>query len=101
MLVKAHVVALLSLALITASVPGHKTFGRQKRSDDQVVRIGVTLVQVDAVVTDKQGKLVTGLKPEDFEILVDGKSEAITNFSFISTPSAPRRPSPGPSPALP
>ena len=38
---------------------------------------------MDAVVTDSSGKPVTNLKPEDFEVLQDGKSQKITNFEFI------------------
>jgi VWFA-related protein len=48
-----------------------------------VIRINVNLVQVDAVVTDDKGKAVTDLKAEDFEVLQDGKPQAITNFAFI------------------
>lgn len=53
--------------------------------EEDVVRISVTLVQVDAVVTDKQGKPVTDLKSSDFEIYEDGRKQHITNFSFVST----------------
>jgi VWFA-related protein len=56
-------------------------------SEDDVVRITSNLVQVDAVVTDKQGRLVTDLRPEDFEVLVEGKPQPITNFSFVSNES--------------
>ena len=62
----------------------------QKDKED-VVRISVTLVQVDAVVTDATGKYVTDLKPEDFEISEDGRRQHLTNFSYVST--APARPS--------
>ncbi len=48
-----------------------------------VVRITTNLVQVDAVVT-KDGKLVTDLRPEDFEITEDGHPQAITNFSYVA-----------------
>lgn len=51
--------------------------------EDEVVRITSNLVQFDAVVTDKQGRVVTDLKPEDFEVLVDGKPQRITNFSYV------------------
>jgi VWFA-related protein len=61
---------------------------RQPGKDD-VVKISVTLVQVDAIVTDKNGRQVTDLKPEDFEILEDGKPQAISNFSYISVNSTP------------
>jgi VWFA-related protein len=52
--------------------------------DDDVVRITTNLVQVDAVVTDKDGNQVTDLKAEDFEILEDNRPQAISNFSYIA-----------------
>jgi VWFA-related protein len=58
----------------------------QKPSSDEdqdVVRITTNLVQVDVVVT-KDGKQVTDLKPEDFEIFEDGKPQKITSFSYVS-----------------
>ena len=57
----------------------------QKPSDDQdeVVKITTNLVQVDAVVT-KDGKMVTNLTANDFEIYEDGKQQPITSFAFIS-----------------
>jgi VWFA-related protein len=55
-----------------------------QESDEDVVRITSNLVQFDVVVTDKQGRLVTDLRPEDFEVRVEGKTQEITNLSFIS-----------------
>ena len=51
--------------------------------DDEVVRITTNLVQIDAVVTDKDGRQVTDLRPEDFEVLEDGKPRQITNFAYV------------------
>src|ERR1700732_3281542 len=56
-----------------------------QNAPETVIRINVNLVQVDAVVTDSKGKPVTDLQAQDFEILQDGKSQAITNFSYITT----------------
>ena len=57
----------------------------QKPADDQdeVVKITTNLVQVDAVVT-KDGKMVTNLTADDFELYEDGKKQEITSFAFIS-----------------
>jgi len=57
----------------------------QKVDDDQdeVVRITTNLVQVDAVVT-KDGKPVTNLTADDFEIYEDGRKQTITSFAYIS-----------------
>src|SRR5689334_20714020 len=51
-----------------------------------VVKIGVTLVQVDVTVTDSKGNRVSDLTPEDFQVLQNNKPQAITNFSYISAP---------------
>ena len=56
---------------------------------DDVVKITTNLVQIDAVVT-KNGKRVTDLTAEDFEIYEDGRKQAITTFAYISNlPNAP------------
>jgi VWFA-related protein len=43
--------------------------------------IDVSIVNVDVFVTDKQGKRVTGLTPDDFEIRENGRVQPITNFA--------------------
>jgi hypothetical protein len=53
-------------------------------SQQGVIRITVNLVQGEAVVTDSKGHQVTNLRPEDFEVLEDGRPQTITNFSYIS-----------------
>src|SRR5262245_53348069 len=59
-----------------------------------VFRGGTHFVRVDAYPL-QDGKIVEGLKPEDFEILEDGKRQAIESFDFIRfdtyTPEAERR----------
>jgi VWFA-related protein len=75
----------------------------ERDPDDDVVRITTNLVQFDAVVTDRQGRLVTDLRPEEFEVLLDGKRQEISNFSFVGVAPDPadpaRTPEPRPRPA--
>ena len=80
----------------------------QRPGDDEVVRITTNLVQVDPVITDANGKVVTDLREDEVEILEDGKVQKITNFSFVpfesSKPSAPavaKRPLDNNAPPLP
>ena len=44
------------------------------------------------MIIDKDGKLVTDLKPEEVEIYEDGREQKITNFSFnLSESTSPSR----------
>lgn len=49
-----------------------------------VVQVSVELVQVDATVTDRRGQRVLGLQPQDFEILEDGRPQAVTHLSYVT-----------------
>jgi VWFA-related protein len=60
----------------------------QRPTEDDVVRITTNLVQVDAVVTDKNGKPVTDLGADEVELSEDGKTQKITNFSFVQLNSS-------------
>jgi Ca-activated chloride channel family protein len=55
---------------IRAQQPGQPTF-----------RAAVDLVQFGVAVVDKQGKPVTGLKADDFQILENGKPQALKFFA--------------------
>jgi VWFA-related protein len=68
----------------------------QKPDQADVVKITTNLVQVDAVVTDKSGKVVTDLKPDEVEILEDGHKQKITNFTFNLSASPRTEPTPKP-----
>jgi VWFA-related protein len=61
----------------------------QTTEQGPVIRVTVDLVQVDAVVTDSQGRHIVGLKPEDFKILEDGKPQKITHFSYVAGGGVP------------
>jgi VWFA-related protein len=49
-------------------------------------RVEVNYVEVDAIVTDAQGRPVTGLTADDFEVLEDGKPQKISAFSLVNIP---------------
>jgi VWFA-related protein len=68
-----------------------------RSADDDVVRITTNLVQLDAVITDKNGKLIRDLRQDEVQIFEDGRQQKITNFSLVNvepsaTPSAPAAP---------
>ena len=49
-------------------------------------KVRVDYVEVDVVVTDKQGNLVRGLKKEDFQVLEDGKNQTVSAFTTVDIP---------------
>lgn len=84
----------VSLAQRPASLPSPTPIptpvpARQSQQPDaeEVVRITTNLVQVDAVVTDKNGNPVTDLKPDEVRIFEDDKQQKITHFSYNAAAS--------------
>jgi VWFA-related protein len=53
------------------------------KDDEEVVRISTELVQTDVMVFDGSGKFVDGLKPEQFELRVDGKPQQVVFFDRV------------------
>jgi VWFA-related protein len=74
---------LLPFLLITLQVVSVSAQQKPRRPDD-VVTITTNLVQLDVIVTDKEGRQVNDLKPEDFEIVEAGKTQRITHFSYVA-----------------
>ena len=81
------IMGFLSVMPIAAqSVPPPKpTPPDTQEAEQDVVRIRTNLVQIDAIVTDKNGNQVTNLTANDFELLQDGKPQQIINFSYVNT----------------
>jgi VWFA-related protein len=52
------------------------------------VRVKTELVQTDVTVVDKQGRFVGGLKPEQFELRVDGRSQPLAFFEQVAAGSS-------------
>jgi len=50
------------------------------------ISVQSNLVNVDAVVTDQDGNLVTGLKQDNFRVLDEGQPQQITNFAPTDAP---------------
>jgi Ca-activated chloride channel homolog len=54
--------------------------------EGDVLRVETQLVTVPAVVTDRNGHPLTGLRAENFTVLEDGKPQTLTNFATTETP---------------
>ena len=59
---------------------------QQKPADEKidVIRISTELVQTHVTVLDKKGSFVTGLRPDQFQVQVDGKAQNISFFEEVT-----------------
>ena len=67
-------VGVLSVASVT--LPAQQP-AQPAQQDAPVFRTSADLVTIDAVVTDSDGQPVTNLTPDDFEVTVSGKRQAL------------------------
>src|SRR4051812_11825939 len=51
-----------------------------------VFRAEVNYVEIDALVTDAQGNIVSNLSADDFELVEDGKPQKVVAFSLVNIP---------------
>ena len=67
----------ISLLAVTAG-------GQPEPGSIFVDRVDVNVINVEVFVTDKDGRRVTSLGPDDFEILEDGRPVEISNFYAVA-----------------
>ena len=72
-----------ALGLAQAQAPPQSMPSPPPEQADEIVRIYTDLRQTDVMVFDAKGKFVDGLKQDDFELRVDGKSVPITFFERV------------------
>ena len=73
-------------ALLLGTVPVAQQPSAPLRPADQpVFRLSVSLVQLDAVVTDKRGQHVTTLGRDDFEVYQDGRPQPVVAVSYVQS----------------
>ena len=56
---------------------------RGKGRSNPIFRLSVSLVQLDAVVTDRKGHHVTDLGPSDFLVMQDGRPQPVTAVAYV------------------
>jgi VWFA-related protein len=79
----------LPLAAAFAALAAAVLAAQQPQTPDPppvTFRVEVNYVEVDAIVTDAQGTLVTNLTLNDFELIEDRKAQTITAFSLVDIP---------------
>lgn len=56
---------------------------RNAEQYDEVIRVNAELVQTDVTVLDKRGRFVEDLRPERFELKVDGRAVTLSFFERV------------------
>ena len=85
-----------SLAVAIVALPFASVGAQQSPGDapTPVIRIKTRLVTVDVVVTDKWGKPVAGLHPEDFAVEENGRKQKVVVFATPEEANKPEAPMP-------
>ena len=65
---------------------GHAPRNQAQPAPQVAISVHSNIVGVDAVVTDKDGNIVTGLKRENFRILDEGQRQQVANFAPSDAP---------------
>ncbi|HVD93901.1 MAG TPA: VWA domain-containing protein, partial [Vicinamibacterales bacterium] len=73
----------LALGLLVQGVP--------QKPDTPRFRVGVDAVRIDAVVTDRDGRIVGDLEASDFDVRQDGKPEKVTFVQFVPVDTGPTK----------
>ncbi|WP_044934826.1 VWA domain-containing protein [Pseudacidobacterium ailaaui] len=68
---------LLALLLLSSKSIGSPAFAQE---DPSHIRVNVVLVQLNIAVTDRKGHYITGLRPENFQVMEDKIPERIATF---------------------
>jgi len=74
---------LLSAGTVASQVKPHND-KPEALDSEQPIRISTDLVQLDVVITDKNGRVVKGLTKDDFELFEKGKKQPISFFEFVN-----------------
>jgi VWFA-related protein len=77
------ILASLIFLTIVFCFPNVQEIRGQQSQQEQPLRLKIELVDLDVVVTDKNGHLVTDLNKESFLLVEDGKPQQISFFSLV------------------
>jgi VWFA-related protein len=84
------VAAILSVGASARQQPAPQQT-QQTPEEEEVVRISSELVQMSVVVTDKNDRVVTDLKKDDFEVYENGRRQDVKFMEFVGVDSGERR----------
>lgn len=83
----------LATAILSAVASAQTTTPQQQQpatQDDEIVRITTQLIQVDAVITDKNDQVIPDLKLDDFSLYENGKKQELQFIEYVGADSKTR-----------
>ena len=80
---RSFITALVVLMVTTAAVVSTQDSSAPQSPPQPTFRAGVNVIRVDVIVNDDKGNPVTDLTREDFEIVEDGRPQAIDLFRHV------------------
>jgi len=85
-------IAIVFVALVSTTAIAFGQSQTKPANQDEPVRLRTELVQVQVVVTDKQGRVIEDLKKDDFELLEQDRRQEVSFFSLERVGVLPARP---------
>jgi VWFA-related protein len=79
-------VTILAGAVLSAGQAPQPQSPAAKPSQTPTFKAAVEYVEVDAVITDALGNVVSDLRQDEFDVLEDGRRQTITNFTRVVIP---------------
>lgn len=70
-------------ATTTTTAPPPATPATPTQDQDETITVGTAAVQVEAIVTDKSGRRVSGLTASDFQVMDEGAAQTLDFFTVI------------------
>lgn len=86
-----RLVIFLVLGMSFAAAVSAQSISPSPTPEPDLVKISTTLIQLDVTVTDKNGRIVTDLKPDEFEVFQNGRKQPIAGINFVSNPQPKRQ----------
>src|SRR5258708_17706145 len=83
------VVLLLVGSAAALTEGGQPAPGPQDTRDAPRFRVGIDAVRIDAVVTDRDGRIVSDLTADEIDVRQDGKPQKVTFAQFVPVLSGP------------
>ena len=79
--IKLQMLAVLICGFLTTVFPQVEPKNNLPNEPEETLTINTELIRTGVAVFDKKGKFISNLKPEDFELSVDGKPVSISFFN--------------------